>query len=97
MDIKAAWDKKEQDKHTQQVTQQNATLLTLVQEQPKIDKLMMQSKSLIDAMTKEKTTTGALGNTTKERAQKNEKQKHWCKNCKMGLSKQQQMLSIRDQ
>ena len=48
-------------------------------------------------MTKEKTTTGALGNTTKERAQKNEKQKHWCKNCKMGLSKQQQMLSIRDQ
>ena len=41
--------------------QQNAILLALVQAQQKtIDKQMMQSKTLINAMTKKKTATGAL-------------------------------------
>ena len=81
MKVKAKQGKKEENKNIQQVTQKNTILLTLVQEkQKKIDKLMMKTKILIDVVIKEKITKGALGNTTRERAQKSKKQKHWHKN-----------------
>ena len=52
MDAKTTQDKKERIKHIQQVTEQNATLLSLEQEKQKmIEELMMQSKILIKAMT----------------------------------------------
>ena len=46
----------------------HTTECNIQEQQKKIDKLMMQSKNLIDAMTKEKATTRALGNTIKDRA-----------------------------
>ena len=55
---------------------------------------MMQSKNLIDAMTTEKMTTAASGNTTKDRAQKNEKQKCWCKNCKQWIYQNNNKCSV---
>ena len=70
MVTKMALDSKDQNKHIQQVTQQNAALLILVQEQQKkIGKIMMQRKIIMNAMTKEKTATGALGNTMNNRTQ----------------------------
>ena len=45
------------NKHIEQVTKQNAILLSLVQEQQKkVEDLIMQSKTFMEAIYKEKTT-----------------------------------------
>ena len=49
MEAKATLEKKEQQEHIQQVTNHNATLVTMVQEkQRKIEKLMTTSKNLFE-------------------------------------------------
>ena len=64
IDTKSAQENKEHKEHIQQVTEQNAILLALVQEQQKkIKGLMKQSKNLIKAMNKDKPATGPSGST----------------------------------
>ena len=61
METKTEQYTKEHNKNIEQVTDQNATLLSLVQEhQKKIEDLILQSKILMEAMTK-KTTPGTSG------------------------------------
>ena len=79
---KAEQERKEQQEHIQQVTHQNAMLVTMVQEQQKkIEELMSTSKTLLDKMTrveskdnqsiKRNDWTGCQG-----------KKKEWYKKCK---------------
>ena len=54
MEGKVTQGKKEQEEHIQQVTQKNATLIRMIQEQQKkIEELMTMSKNLINKMTGE--------------------------------------------
>ena len=82
MEVKAKQQRKEQHEHIQQITNQNAMLVTMVQEQQKkIEELMSTSKTLLDKMT----GAGSKDNQCNERNDGNgpqDKKKKWCKNCK---------------
>ena len=64
MEAKMEQDPKEHDEHIKQFTEQNVILLELVQEQQKkIEDILMQSKTLMEAMAKETTALGMSGST----------------------------------
>ena len=78
---KTEQEQKEQQEYIQQVTNQNAMLVRMVQEQQKkIEELMSASKTLLDKMT----GAGSKDNQSKKRNDQNMHQgkKKWCKNCK---------------
>ena len=65
IEAKTEQDTTDQDEHIKQIMEQNASVLALVQEQKKnIEDLLIQSKSLIEAIVKEKATPVQPNNTT---------------------------------
>ena len=83
MEAKATQHKKEQEKHIQQVTQQDATFITIVHEQQKkIEELMITSKNIINKMTG--TPQHPDNNDTQlgDELTRQRKKKKWCNNCK---------------
>ena len=82
MDAKATQGRKEQEEHIQHVTQQNATLITMVQEQQKnIEELMITSKNLIK-MTATPRNPDNNGIKSGDEPTRQGKKKMLCSNCK---------------
>ena len=73
---------KEQQEHIQLLTNQNAALVTMVQEQQrKIEELMMTSKNLFEKMTSTNNKEQSRGKQNNRNGRQGNKKK-WCDNCK---------------
>ena len=83
MEAKATQDKKEQEEHIQEVAQQNATLITVVQEQQKkIEELMTTHKNLLNKMTWTPQNPDSNGTKSKGKPTREGNKMKMCSNCK---------------
>ena len=76
LEVKATQDKKEQEEHIKQVTQQNTTLIQMIQDQQKkIEELMATSNTLIHQMKGSTLTQESNGKKEEEAGTKQGKEK----------------------
>ena len=82
LEAKATQDKKEQEEHVQQVTQQNTLIQMIQDQQRKIEELMATSNTLIHQIKGSNVTHEGKGKTEGETSTKEGKKKKLCINCK---------------